>query len=369
MNKMQEGKKKFSIITVCQNEEKTLEKTIRSVIHQNYNNYEYIIIDGKSTDGTLTILELYSKHENIHIYSEKDHGIYNAMNNGLSHARGEYVFFLNSGDAFYDENVLKNISQNIERDASDIIIGSYIEKRHEMERVIRIEPDIKWEKRLRSGTGICHQAIFAKEECLKEGFNESYKIAADYDWLCRQFNAGFKLMQSDVIVSEYDVYGTSSLAKNWRSTKRECCQIVEKNFPDMIGKIENEIEQQYIMVKNQRMLECMNNILALKQRNRSLLEFFQNNSIKEVAIYGFYYLGQRLLAELNETDIVVKYIIDRDHSFHSVNVPFKFMDEELESVDAVIITPIFEFYNIKKQLKDRLQSQFISIEDIINSMY
>ena len=111
---------KYSIITVNFNNKEGLRKTIESVIHQTFRDFEFIVIDGGSTDGSADILKEYDAHINYWI-SEPDGGIYQGMNKGIAKASGEYLNFMNSGDCFYDENVLQHLS---EKDLSqDIIVG------------------------------------------------------------------------------------------------------------------------------------------------------------------------------------------------------------------------------------------------------
>ena len=98
----------FSIITVCYNEISYIKKTLDSIIRQTSNNYELIVVDGGSTDGTKEVIQQYEKHI-AWWCSEPDKGIYNAMNKGVSHATGEYVIFMNAGDWFYDDRVLEHV--------------------------------------------------------------------------------------------------------------------------------------------------------------------------------------------------------------------------------------------------------------------
>ena len=111
---------KYSIITINYNNCDGLEKTIQSVINQSYQNFEFIIIDGGSTDSSVEVIKKYSNKIDYWI-SEPDKGIYHAMNKGIIQAHGEYLNFMNSGDLFYDNDVLKDISIKI--DLKDIIIG------------------------------------------------------------------------------------------------------------------------------------------------------------------------------------------------------------------------------------------------------
>jgi len=360
---------KFTIITVCYNAEKSIKKTIESVLTQTYSDIEFLIMDGLSTDHTLDIINEYSEDKRLAVFSNEDSGIYNAMNRGIAKMTGDYVCFLNAGDIFYDNNVVNKISQYLTDNKWDIIIGNYIEKKHEISRIVKMNATINWKEILENGNGICHQAIFASIDCLSNGFNEKYKFAADFNWLCEQVNLGYDIQWVDVVISEFDAYGVSSLAKNWIKVKTECRKIVEENFPYKKGKIESQIDLQYRAAKNQKILECLNDILALKQKNKSIIDFFRENSIRQIGIYGFQYLGQRLLGELESSEIIIRYIIDRNHLFQNVGVPLKFIDDELEPVDAIIVTPIFEFDSISFALKNKIKTKIVSIEDIINSMY
>ena len=113
--------KKISIITVCFNSVETIEDTIQSVLSQTYKNFEYIIIDGGSNDGTIDIILNYKDYISKFI-SEKDNGIYNAMNKGIKAAKGEFVIFMNGGDCFASTTILKDISTDLNSDY-DIYYG------------------------------------------------------------------------------------------------------------------------------------------------------------------------------------------------------------------------------------------------------
>lgn len=120
---------KYSIITVNYNNKEGLRNTIESVIHQTYRDFEFIVIDGGSTDGSAEVLKEYDSQITYWV-SEKDKGIYNAMNKGIAKATGDYLNFMNSGDCFYDEGVLGRVAR-VETDA-DFIVGRdyHSTKRH-----------------------------------------------------------------------------------------------------------------------------------------------------------------------------------------------------------------------------------------------
>ena len=113
------GKNKISVITVVKNSAGTIEKTIQSVLSQKYENLEYLIIDGKSTDGTLDVINKYK--ENIsYIESQKDNGIWDAMNKGISLAKGDIIGFLNADD-IYNENTLKIVDNYFNKNKIDFL--------------------------------------------------------------------------------------------------------------------------------------------------------------------------------------------------------------------------------------------------------
>jgi glycosyltransferase involved in cell wall biosynthesis len=175
---------KISIITVCYNCDKFIEKTISSVINQTYPNIEYIIIDGGSTDNSHKIIEKYLK--NIHLFiSEEDNGIYDAMNKGIKNSTGNIIYFLNSGDYLVNnyviENVMKVWNSNTEYNIiyGDIIYyGNFFKKNLNMHRKTKIDLLLN---------GICHQAVFIKREDYinSNGFNPKYSLFADRELLLK----------------------------------------------------------------------------------------------------------------------------------------------------------------------------------------
>lgn len=175
----------FTIITVCYNAEKDIKKTIMSLLEQTYDNYEYIIKDGMSSDQTMEIVQsLVSEKENIQIISEPDAGIYDAMNQAVDIARGEYIFFLNAGDCFADKNVLENVRNFIyENNFADVVYGDIILVNNGMEKVRKYSKICSSKMYFLSGDCICHQAMFSKRTLFTEKkFDLSYSVCADKEW-------------------------------------------------------------------------------------------------------------------------------------------------------------------------------------------
>lgn len=169
---------KFSVITVNYNNKEGLEKTILSVISQNYKDYEYIIVDGGSTDGSLKVIEKYAQYFSWWC-SEPDKGVYNAMNKGVDHAKGEYINFMNSGDCFYDDNTLNNVAS--EQSAADVLYGNWIRwYNSDKQFLIKAPPIVKFAY-FYNGDNICHQAMFIRSKIhQKEKYEERFKVLADW---------------------------------------------------------------------------------------------------------------------------------------------------------------------------------------------
>ena len=193
----------ISIITVVYNGVSTLERTILSVINQTYKNIEYIIIDGGSTDGTVDIIKKYEKHLTYWI-SETDGGVYDAMNKGIIKATGEWTNFMNSGDWFFDNNVIESLFSLFPKE--DLVYGSAV-MRFERGNCLQ-KPKNKlhpWNIKIN------HQSLFCKSYILNTmRFNTKYKIASDYEFLHKCFNNNYTMKYYDIIVSSCETPGISN---------------------------------------------------------------------------------------------------------------------------------------------------------------
>lgn len=175
---------KITIITVCFNEIMNIEKTIESIVEQTYKNIEYIIIDGGSNDGTIDIIRKYEKYIS-YWKSEKDFGIYDAMNKGIKVASGEYVIFINSGDILH-EDIVRVVADKKCFNKADIIYGDIIINN----KYVKADSLNEFYYRM----PFCHQAVFAKLSLFYEYglFDLSYKVCADYKWLLNCYLNGKK---------------------------------------------------------------------------------------------------------------------------------------------------------------------------------
>jgi len=175
---------KVSVITVCYNSEKTVENTILSVLAQSYSNVEYIVVDGASNDGTLSILNKY-KDSIDKIITEKDKGIYDAMNKGISSASGEIVGLLNSDDIYSSNTVLEDVVKTFEvNTGKDIVIGKLWFVDFLSRRVVRSYNMHRFKPwQLRFGWMPPHPSTFVRKSVYNEHglYSIDFKIAADYE--------------------------------------------------------------------------------------------------------------------------------------------------------------------------------------------
>ena len=178
---------RISIITICYNAASTITRTLRSVSAQTYPNIQYLIIDGASKDNTLELVrELAPEAE---IYSERDKGIYDAMNKGLDRATGDYVWYVNAGDALASPTTVEDLVQATCTGDSlpDVLYGDtrlIAAEDHDLGlRRLRPPHQLDW-RSFRSGMLVCHQAFVAKRS-ISPHYDLSYRFSADVDWCIR----------------------------------------------------------------------------------------------------------------------------------------------------------------------------------------
>ena len=178
----------ISVITVVFNGAKTLRDTIESVAMQGYENVEHIVLDGGSTDGTVEILQNYN-HQLAYWRSEKDGGIYDAMNKGIALATGEYIGMLNADDLFADKDVLQNIVDKFQQTSADAVFSCLnIVDKYNLKKTLRKYRVTKLNSALmRIGVMPPHPTFYCKKACYNEVglYRTDYKIAADFEMLAR----------------------------------------------------------------------------------------------------------------------------------------------------------------------------------------
>lgn len=218
---------KLSIITVNYNDEKGLERTIKSIISQSIHDFEFIVIDGGSTDGSVDVIKKYESHINYWV-SEPDGGIYQGMNKGLYQAKGDYVNFMNSGDCYHAPNVLEQIF-SLGTDA-DIITGTHVGSPHP-----NIGKDGITMYALCTGA-VDHQASFIKRDvALRHPYDEKYRIVSDWKFFIEALimdNCSF--FYTDTLVVDVDMTGISNTDYSLNNREREA--VLKELFPERILK-------------------------------------------------------------------------------------------------------------------------------------
>ncbi len=205
---------KISIITICKNEAKTIERTIRSVVAQSYSNIEHNIVDGQSTDGTVSILKNYAQH--CRIISEPDDGLYDAMNKGVQAATGDFLVFINAGDYLVHESVIENCVTLMSKvtEPVDVFYGNVLLYNAENGAGRLWAPKQKTRLGLFK-TCLPHPAtFFSRQSFEKNGlFDTSFKIAGDYEWFIRGMEKNnIRYVHIDALVTLFNKGGVSTNA-------------------------------------------------------------------------------------------------------------------------------------------------------------
>lgn len=205
---------KFSIITVCKNSEKYIEKTILSIANQTYKNKEHIIIDGGSEDSTIDIIKEHEK--SIHRWvSEPDNGIADGMNKGISLATGDYFIFINSDDYLFDDNVLDEVSLFI-NERLDIYFFNVLAIYSGNQEKIKLNKGLSILTYFKIGSGHQGQVISRKLFEKYDLYDSSFRIAMDYDFILRIYKKGASSKTGGLIISAMRQEGISNKT-DWQS--------------------------------------------------------------------------------------------------------------------------------------------------------
>lgn len=232
---------KISMITVCYNSAKTIEDTLKSVLSQTYKDYEYIIVDGKSKDNTLDIIKRYEKKfkGKLKYISEKDKGLYDAMNKGIKMASGDIIGIINSDDVIASSNVFELVIKTFKKNKCDGVYSNLLIKDENLDKVVRT---------FKSGRGNYkkgfyppHPTLYLKKNVYDDlgYFDLQYRIAADYDFMLRVMKNDKKLE----FVDEYFTYmragGTSTDGlKSYYKSFKESYNVLKHNnikYPLMVN--------------------------------------------------------------------------------------------------------------------------------------
>lgn len=389
---------KFSIITICKNASESIRRTMESVLQQKYDDYEYIVIDGASDDGTTDIAYSYLTPK-VKIISEPDRGISDAFNKGIKVSAGDALFFLNSGDYFVNDNVLGRAADDMAEHRADIytyavanIVNHRFPENEEKGKVC-------WEKSL-----IPHQGTFVKRSVFEEIglFNENFKIRMDYDFFYRCRRADKRFWCNPVVITYYDLNGISSadrycFEKEGLAIRMLYDDRVDENEKEVVefltsevvkkehgkreteeeterkeaGKKENREEYQKVIMSQKASIEKIHKIMEvlswwLQSVNNGWnpMEYFLHRGYHHVAIYGFGKLGKILWTELLRYGINVSYIIDRNIKGEEMDIIS--WEDCWKPVDCIVVTPFYAYRNIREQIRrEKGDYVVVSLEDVL----
>ncbi len=224
----------FSIITVCFQAEDVIRKTIESVKKQSFVDYEFIIVDGKSTDRTLQIIKEYENDPRIKVVSEPDQGLYDAMNKGVSLASGEYLNFLNAGDVYASLEVLSRVNEFIRaHNKAEMFYGDIIYNNpNGTKNIRRYSQFCSTDFYYLLGDCINHQSLFTQRNCFeKNPFDLKYTVGCYRDWLIRKKKENRKFQYMPLVICEYSLDPDSFSIKNSKLLWSEVDMCIKKYYP------------------------------------------------------------------------------------------------------------------------------------------
>lgn len=264
---------KISIITINYNNKFGFKKTIDSILCQTDQNFEFIIIDGDSTDGSKDLFREVTIKRKI-IVSEPDNGIFNAMNKGVKLAHGEYILFLNSGDSLADKSVIQNINNSELLDQSiDVVTGDTICEKNGKFDHLWPAPDFVTINTFYSGS-LCHQSTFIHRQLLiKYPYIESNRFCSDRQHLLNIFinGATYKAYHSNI--SRFDCSGISSSKNNEQEKQREVRKNIEETLPlvflsdyDLYVGQRTELEKWIISKRNNIIIKILSSLIRVSTK-------------------------------------------------------------------------------------------------------
>lgn len=253
----------FSIITVTFNDVANLARTKESIISQSFEDFEWIVVDGNSTDRTMDFLDEIN-FDRIKIISENDKGLYDAMNKGIFISKGDYVIFLNSGDVFDNKNLLASVS-NVIKDDPQLIYGDSKELSNSNQTFYKKSRSLWWYK---VGMFTHHQAIFYNRRVLIDKnitYNQSYTIAGDYDFTINFIKNSDRFLYLPFSVCIFQQGGISHL--NWKEGLRQQNEIRKKRFKMLLPKRVVIYVMQYSLHTLRFNINWLYNIFRFSKKN------------------------------------------------------------------------------------------------------
>ncbi len=357
----------ISIITICLNDIDALKRTRESVITQTSNDYEHVIVDGASSDGTVEYLKELAG--SIKWISEPDRGIADAFNKGIGIAEGSLVLCLNAGDVFYDENVVKDIIEEWQNDPVDVLT-CMVERADG--QVMWCKDEDYWNRGLHA-----HQGVFVTREAYKQlgGYNIFLKSRMDYDLFLRmaKLNLSHRIVKR--IIARFDTNGISQYDKRLSFTEAAGLKLIYENEIST-GELEKlkELTSNNLSANaakfddKDKKYNLIFNWIDRLLSGKSIKGYLIKREIKRVSIYGAGQLGALLIRDLENSEISIIDLIDSvEGKFIGKRSAIK-IEEMSSEIDAVIVTVIEGYEDIRKDIKQNLNVEVISLKEIVASL-
>lgn len=218
----------LTIITICYNAEATIAPTLRSLAEQSDQSFEYLVIDGASQDSTISLVQTLYPRATVH--SEPDHGLYDAMNKGLRHATGTYIWYLNAGDTLRTPDTVRTVCAALETHQSDLLYGDtmIVDGAYQDLHPRRLRPPHQLTQRsFANGMLICHQAFIPRRK-LAPIYDLRYRYSADYDWCIKIIDAIHSQYRIDDYLVNYLNEGVTT--RNHRASLLERLRIMARRY-------------------------------------------------------------------------------------------------------------------------------------------
>ena len=237
----------LTVITVVYNAQETIEETIQSVLSQKCDDFEWIIVDGNSTDKTNEIIKNYIYQANIKVtyISEPDNGIYDAMNKGIRMASGRYLTFMNADDKYYNENSLKYACDYLKKNACDIMYGDTCIIKNNISFIQKASPL----NEIKRNMVFCPQSTFIRTKIHKDHmFDTNFKICADYDFFLWAYITGLNFKYVGYTFSVFRYGGASNI--NIMKTYNEDVKVKVKNGIEKENSKLRKVKCAFFKIKN-----------------------------------------------------------------------------------------------------------------------
>lgn len=353
---------KVSIITPSLNSEKTIEQTINSVLNQRYTDFEYIIIDGNSSDHTVDIIKEYISlfGRRMRYISEKDDGIYDAMNKGIKLARGNVIGIINSDD-WYEKDALEKVVNFFSNNDTDVIYGkmNILTENAQLEEYQVCDLSALWYKMV-----IPHPTVFVRREIYKRYgvFNTQYNLSADYELMLRFYSQNVKFSFVDSVLANFRLGGESQhnrihcIKEGYDISFHyiDKCPVKKTVFPILKEEYSYFFLEQLLLENPEAVLQKICNYFATE--------------LYEVILFGTGFWGEKFDNAFSEMRIKVKYFLanNRSKGCLSRNDITVFSPDEIKESDEYIIIAVRkQDVEIKNQLMQLGLKNVITLREIV----